>query len=66
MDDFDPMDKFIMGECGHYFCRDCALEYFKTSLNEFPIKVLLSLPPNNNPARCECVPFLPFLFFLHL
>jgi hypothetical protein len=43
MDDFDPMDKFIMGECGHYFCRDCALEYFKTSLNEFPIKVLLSL-----------------------
>jgi hypothetical protein len=38
MDDFNPMDKFIMGECGHYFCRDCALEYFKTSLNEFPIK----------------------------
>lgn len=39
MDDFDPMDKFIMGDCGHYYCRDCALEYFKGSLNEFPIKV---------------------------
>jgi len=38
MDDFDPMDKFIMGSCGHYYCRNCAFEYFQTNLNEFPIK----------------------------